>query len=132
MTAEAARIVTAQRSEAKDHNLVPEAARQTVSKGVQYEKRPVKGTDGKPVAGLFNAWITLDNQTQFNSYTTDMVKATILAFRAASTARDVVAVVFTGAGDKAFCTGRNTGDICGSSTTWFRQFLAATSRWSAA
>src|SRR6476469_580768 len=108
MTAEAARIVTAQRSEAKDHNLVPEAARQTVSKGVQYEKRPVKGTDGKPVAGLFNAWITLDKQNQLNSYTTDMVKATILAFRAASTARDVVAVVFTGAGDKAFCTGGNT------------------------
>src|SRR6187455_1163161 len=108
MTAEAARIVTAQRSEAKDHNLVPEAARQTVSKGVQYEKRPVKGTDGKPVAGLFNAWITLDNQTQFNSYTTDMVKALILAFREASNARDVSSVVFTGAGDKAFCTGGNT------------------------
>ncbi|MCC6202766.1 MAG: 6-oxocyclohex-1-ene-1-carbonyl-CoA hydratase, partial [Gammaproteobacteria bacterium] len=32
----------------------------------------------------------------------------ILAFRAASNARDVVAVVFTGAGDKAFCTGGNT------------------------
>ena len=75
------------------------------SKGVHYEKRPVKGTDGKPVAGLFNAWITLDNQAQFNSYTTDMVKATILAFRAASAARDVVAVVFTGAGDKAFVSG---------------------------
>ncbi len=37
-----------------------------------------------------------------------MVKAVILAFRAASAARDVVAVVFTGAGDKAFCTGGNT------------------------
>jgi 6-oxo-cyclohex-1-ene-carbonyl-CoA hydrolase len=37
-----------------------------------------------------------------------MVKAVILAFRAASVARDVVAVVFTGAGDKAFCTGGNT------------------------
>ena len=37
-----------------------------------------------------------------------MVKAMILAFRAASAARDVVAVVFTGAGDKAFCTGGNT------------------------
>ena len=108
MTAEAARVVTAQRSEAKDHNLVAEAVRQTVSKGVHYEKRPVKGADGKPVAGLFNAWITLDNPSQFNSYTTDMVKATILAFRAASAARDVVAVVFTGAGDKAFCTGGNT------------------------
>ena len=32
----------------------------------------------------------------------------ILAFRAASAARDVVAVVFTGVGDKAFCTGGNT------------------------
>ena len=83
-------------------------AREAISKGVHYEKRPVKGTDGKPVAGLFNAWITLDNPSQFNSYTTDMVKATILAFRAASAARDVVAVVFTGAGDKAFCTGGNT------------------------
>src|SRR5476649_276321 len=108
MTAEVARAVAAQNSEAKDHNLVSEQAREAISKGVHYEKRPVKGTDGKPVAGLFNAWITLDNPNQFNSYTTDMVKATILAFRAASAARDVVAVVFTGAGDKAFCTGGNT------------------------
>ena len=60
------------------------------------------------MAGLYNAWITLDNPAQFNSYTTEMVKAVILAFRAASAARDVVAVVFTGAGDKAFCTGGNT------------------------
>jgi 6-oxo-cyclohex-1-ene-carbonyl-CoA hydrolase len=37
-----------------------------------------------------------------------MVKAVILAFREASAARDVVAVVFTGSGDKAFCTGGNT------------------------
>ena len=107
MTAEAARVVM-QKSEAKDHNLVTENVRETVSKGVHYEKRPVKGMDGKPAAGLCNAWITLDNPSQFNSYTTDMVKATILAFRAASAARDVVAVVFTGSGDKAFCTGGNT------------------------
>ena len=60
------------------------------------------------MADLYNAWISLDNPTQFNSYTTDMVKAVILAFRAASAARDVVAVVFTGTGDKAFCTGGNT------------------------
>jgi len=32
----------------------------------------------------------------------------ILAFRAASAARDVSSVVFTGVGDKAFCTGGNT------------------------
>jgi 6-oxo-cyclohex-1-ene-carbonyl-CoA hydrolase len=92
--------------EAKDHSLVPQAV--WLNKGVRYEKRPVKGEDGKPVAGLYNAWITLDNPTQFNSYTTDMVKSVILAFREASVARDVVAVVFTGVGDKAFCTGGNT------------------------
>ena len=92
---------------AKDHGLVAPHVWQA-SKGVRYEKCPVKGEDGKPVPGLYNAWITLDNPSQFNSYTTEMVKATILAFRAASAARDVVAVVFTGAGDKAFCTGGNT------------------------
>jgi 6-oxocyclohex-1-ene-carbonyl-CoA hydrolase len=91
---------------AKDHSLVPQQV--WLNKGVRYEKRPVKGEDGKPVAGLYNAWITLDNPTQFNSYTTDMVKSVILAFREASVARDVVAVVFTGVGDKAFCTGGNT------------------------
>jgi 6-oxo-cyclohex-1-ene-carbonyl-CoA hydrolase len=94
--------------EPKDHGLVAEQVRKSVTEGVIYEKRPVKGADGKPVAGLYNAWITLNNPAQFNSYTTEMVKSVILAFRAASVARDVVAVVFTGAGDKAFCTGGNT------------------------
>jgi len=108
MTAAVAYAVGAVARETKDHDLVGEPARQSISKAVRYEKRPVKGEDGKAVPGLFNAWITLDNPTQFNSYTTDMVKAVILAFRAASAARDVVAVVFTGAGDKAFCTGGNT------------------------
>jgi 6-oxo-cyclohex-1-ene-carbonyl-CoA hydrolase len=75
---------------------------------VSYEKRPVKDVNGQPVNGLYNAWITLNNPAQFNSYTTEMVKGIILAFREASAARDVVAVVFTGAGDKAFCTGGNT------------------------
>ncbi|HUY84747.1 MAG TPA: 6-oxocyclohex-1-ene-1-carbonyl-CoA hydratase [Steroidobacteraceae bacterium] len=93
---------------AADHNLVSEEVRARVSAGVRYEKRPTRGADGKPVADLYNAWITLDNQSQLNSYTTEMVKAVILAFRAASVARDVVAVVFTGAGDRAFCTGGNT------------------------
>jgi 6-oxo-cyclohex-1-ene-carbonyl-CoA hydrolase len=76
--------------------------------GVRYEKRPATTPAGKQVPGLYNAWIWLDNQAQYNSYTTDMVKAVILAFRAASNARDVSSVVFTGAGDKAFCTGGNT------------------------
>ena len=37
-----------------------------------------------------------------------MVKEVILGMRRASNERDVVAVVFTGAGEKAFCTGGNT------------------------
>jgi 6-oxo-cyclohex-1-ene-carbonyl-CoA hydrolase len=107
MTAEAFRSA-AGAPETKDHDLVADHLRLAASKGVRFEKRPVQGEDGKPVAGLYNAWIILDNPVQFNSYTTDMVKAVILAFRAASAARDVVAVVFTGTGDKAFCTGGNT------------------------
>ena len=76
--------------------------------GVKLERRPALEPGGKPAAGLYNAWIWLDNPSQYNSYTTEMVKAVILAFRAASNARDVNCVVFTGTGDKAFCTGGNT------------------------
>src|SRR3989338_1543797 len=90
--------------EFKNHELDENFARP----GVRYEKRPARTPDGKIVQGLTNAWIWLDNPAQYNSYTTDMVKGVILAFRAASNARDVNCVVFTGAGDKAFCTGGNT------------------------
>jgi 6-oxo-cyclohex-1-ene-carbonyl-CoA hydrolase len=75
---------------------------------VRYELRPVKSPRGGVAEGLYAAWIILDNPAQYNSYTTDMVKDVILSFRKASNARDVVAVVFTGAGDRAFCTGGNT------------------------
>src|SRR5208337_722445 len=87
-----------------DHDIVPFEA----VPGIRYEKRPARLPDGGVADGLFNAWIWLDNPGQYNSYTTDMVKGLIRAFRAASNARDVVAVVFTGVGDKAFCTGGNT------------------------
>ncbi len=87
-----------------DHNLAPLPS----ASGVLYEKRPAKRLDGSPAEGLYNVWITLDNPSQYNSYTTEMVKSAILAFRTASNARDVNAVVFTGSGHKAFCTGGNT------------------------
>ena len=90
--------------EFKNHDLVDDYAKP----GVRYEKRPARRPDGSEAAGLFNAWITLDNPGQYNSYTTDMVKGVILAMRAASNARDVNCVVFTGAGTAAFCTGGNT------------------------
>ncbi len=73
-----------------------------------YELRPVKDPDGKRVAGLNTAWITLNNPDQYNSYTTGMVKGLIAAFQKASADRSVVAVVFTAVGEKAFCTGGNT------------------------
>ena len=87
-----------------DHNL----ATGNEYPGVSFEKRPAHLASGEVVDGLYNAWITLDNPAQYNSYTTEMVKGVILGFRRASAERDVVCVVFTGAGDKAFCTGGNT------------------------
>jgi len=50
----------------------------------------------------------LNNPSQYNSYTTEMVKGVIAGFENASTDRSVVAVVFTGTGPYAFCTGGNT------------------------
>ncbi len=73
-----------------------------------YEKRPVKDLAGNEVDELYNAWISLNNPTQYNSYTTNAIKEIILAFREASNDRSVVAIVFTAVGDKAFCTGGNT------------------------
>ena len=91
-----------------DHNLIDRDIESLCDGMVLYEKRPATRRDGSIVAGLYNAWIILNNPKQYNSYTTDMVKATILAFRRASVDREVNAVVFTGVGDKAFCTGGNT------------------------
>ena len=88
----------------KSHTLVDDYAYTLI----RYELRPARDTACAEVPGLFNAWISLDNPSQLNSYTTDTVKEIILAFRQASMDRSVVAVVFTATGDKAFCTGGNT------------------------
>src|SRR5678816_3188465 len=88
----------------KSHTLVPDP----VYGHIRYELKPAIDPAGNVVPGLFNAWILIDNPAQLNSYTTEAVKELILAFRQASMDRRVVAVVFTAAGDKAFCTGGNT------------------------
>jgi 6-oxo-cyclohex-1-ene-carbonyl-CoA hydrolase len=67
-------------------------AREVIVPGVILEKRPARCSGGHALDGLYNAWITLDNPKQYNSYTTEMVKGVILAFRQASAMRDVVAV----------------------------------------
>lgn len=90
----------------KDHDLIPASG----APGVLVEAMPVRDAAGQVVAGLHATRIVLDNQAQLNSYTTQMVKGVILAMRAASNDRRCVAVVFTGAGDKAFCTGGNTAE----------------------
>ena len=94
---------------ASDQQLVDyDLAHDVVVPGVVLERRPACCPGGTVLDGLYHAWITLDNEKQYNSYTTEMVKGVILAFRRASAMRDVVTVVFTGAGDKAFCSGGNT------------------------
>lgn len=71
-------------------------------------RRPVLDRDGAPVDGLHALWITLNNPRELNAYTTSMIKEVILALRAASNDPAAVAVVLTGAGDRAFCAGGNT------------------------
>ena len=103
MTAQA-KVESTESVSFRDHNL----AAAFTGRGVDFEKRPAVKPDGSAVPGLYNAWIILNNPDQYNSYTTEIVKDVMLAFRAASNARDVVSVVFTGVGDRAFCTGGNT------------------------
>ena len=90
----------------KDHNLttpfdVP---------GLRHEERALRDARGGVIPGLHTVWITLDNPGQLNSYTTEMVKGVILGMRRASNDRGAVAVVFTGSGTRAFCTGGNTAE----------------------
>ncbi len=75
---------------------------------VVYEKKPLKDPAGNVQEGLYNAWITLNNPTQYNSYTTEMVKGVIAGFENSSLDRSVSSVIFTGTGPFAFCTGGNT------------------------
>ena len=92
----------------KNHSLFGSEHWGTEAPCTIYEKRPLTDPQGTVVPGLYVTWITLNNPKQYNSYTTEMVKGVIAGFKAASGDRSVVAVVFTGVGDKAFCTGGNT------------------------
>jgi 6-oxocyclohex-1-ene-carbonyl-CoA hydrolase len=90
----------------KDHNLIPF----TDYPGIIYEEVPLLDQQGSLVEGLHWARITLDNPKQLNSYTTEMMKGVIAGMRRASNSRACVAVVFTGSGTRAFCTGGNTAE----------------------
>ncbi len=87
-----------------DHNLVAGFT----PKEIAVSRRAVRDSQGLPVEGLHNVWITLNNPDEMNSYTTTMIKEVILALREASNDRAAVAVILTGAGTAAFCAGGNT------------------------
>jgi 6-oxo-cyclohex-1-ene-carbonyl-CoA hydrolase len=96
-------------NEVKDHQLFGDEHLGTEPPCTGYEKKPLVNPDtGEKIDGLYTAWITLNNPAQFNSYTTEMVKGVIAGMHKASMERDVMAIVFTAAGDRAFCTGGNT------------------------
>ncbi len=92
----------------KDHDLWGDEWFGTEPPCVTYELRPVVDPQGNEVDGLYSAWVILNNPAQYNSYTTNMVKGVIAGMTRASMDRRVVAIVFTGVGDRAFCTGGNT------------------------
>lgn len=93
-------------NEPKDHNLWGDEFFDGEPPTVNYNLVPVLN-DGI-ITGLKAAWITLNNPEQLNSYTTKMVKGVIAGLSRASIDNGVVAVVLTGIGTRAFCTGGNT------------------------
>ena len=105
-----------------DHNLVESFP----TRSILVEQRAVKDRSGAPVEGLHNVWITLNNPSELNAYTTDMIKEIILALRAASNDRAAVAVVVTGAGTRAFCAGGNTreyAEVYAGNPGEYRQYM---------
>jgi 6-oxo-cyclohex-1-ene-carbonyl-CoA hydrolase len=90
----------------KDHELAARAD----TPGILYEEIPFDDPEGRRAEGLHAVRITLHNPEQLNSYTTEMIKGVILGMRRASNDRACVAVVFTGSGTRAFCTGGNTAE----------------------
>ncbi len=75
---------------------------------VKYEKKPCFDTHKQVIEGIHAVFITLNNPAQYNSYTTNMIREITLAFQKASADPQASAIVLTGTGNKAFCTGGNT------------------------
>jgi 6-oxo-cyclohex-1-ene-carbonyl-CoA hydrolase len=106
----------------KEHNLTESFSPQEIL----FERRPVLDRGGQPAQGLHCVWITLNNPKELNSYTTATIKEVILALRTASNDRAAVAVVLTGAGDRAFCSGGNTreyAEVYAGAPGEYRQYM---------
>ncbi|MGE4159371.1 MAG: enoyl-CoA hydratase-related protein [Planctomycetota bacterium] len=83
---------------------------------IRSERRPCCNAEGSQVPGLVSVWLTLDNPSKMNAYSQEMLQDITLDVNRASADPRVVAVVLTGAGDRAFCTG---GDL----EEYTREFL---------
>ncbi|MDP6500906.1 MAG: 6-oxocyclohex-1-ene-1-carbonyl-CoA hydratase [Dehalococcoidales bacterium] len=95
-------------NELKSHQIFGDENFGTEAPCTMFEKKPlVNPNTGETVEGLYTAWVTLNNPAQFGSYTTEMVKGVIAGMHKASMDRSIVATIFTGIGDRAFCTGGN-------------------------
>ena len=79
-------------NELKDHGVGGDAYWGTLETPpcAVYEKKPLRGPDGREIPDLHVAWVTLNNPKQFNSYTTSMVKGVTAAFANAGLDRSVV------------------------------------------
>ncbi len=94
----------------KNHALFGDEHFSESAPGVIFEKRSLLDAAGHSVAGLYSAWVWLNNPAQHNAYTTEMVKGVIAGFQRASSDRSVVAVVFAAVGEKAWSSGGNTAE----------------------
>lgn len=96
-------------NEIKDHHLFGDEHFGTEPPCTMYERKPlINPNTGKEEEGLYTAWVTLNNPAQYGSYTTQMLKGIIAGMHRGSMERDVMAIVLTSVGDRAFCTGGNT------------------------
>ena len=93
---------------------------------IGYDTRPVQTPAGTPIQGLHVVWISLRNEGQLNSYTTEALRQLGVAVRRASMDRSAVAVVLTGEGNRAFCAGGNTeeyAEVYAGHPDEYRQYM---------
>lgn len=68
------------------------------------------------------ATITINRPHNYNAYSTDCLEELAIAFRQAAFDDEVAVIVYTGAGDRAFCTGGDVKEYQASYTTAPRDY----------
>lgn len=78
---------------------------------VRRRRRALRDRRGRAVDGLAVDWLSWDRPAAANAFTTAMLEDMIEAFRGSARDRSVTAVVLTGTGDRAFCSGADLGEL---------------------